>query len=55
MIKNLKRIKELHNRVIHIEKAKASVKATNAEDRYVKAIDYNELNLVCKECFSDPN
>lgn len=55
MIRNLGYVKRLHERAIHGEKAEASVRAINAEDRYIKAIDYNELILVCKDCFSDPS
>lgn len=55
MIKNLSYIKKLHKRVIHGYEDAPSLKAVYAEDRYIKRIDYNELNLVCKDCFSDPD
>jgi len=54
MIQQLSYIKRLHKRVIHEEMARASLRTANAEDRYIKKTDYNELNLICKECFSSP-
>jgi hypothetical protein len=51
---NIGYIRKLHNQVIHQEKAGASLRATYAEDRWIKKLNNNQLISVCKECFSLP-
>ncbi len=54
-MRNLVRKQELHNRVIHVEKAASSLRAQYAESRMIKNLYGNDLYLICKQCFSKPS
>ena len=50
-MKRLKALGALHRKVIHIEKAKASIKDSWAEERAMRKLSPTVLDMVCHECY----
>ena len=48
-------VKVLHKQVVHDMETIPSDRQIRAEERHINRIDYNELILICRDCFSPPD